>query len=183
MIKFDFKGNEYTFRNEGNEVTLGELGKINTIMSDDTTSFFDKWLDVIKLLGSDGLAEIIDEENLVRLIENFNATKLDKVIQEEITVKNRAYRCNLVDGKIVLTGRQLALIERNIRSKKDWGGHVFAVIYNDVRLTDTEHIQQAHIDHKAKIFMEEITSDIASPVIFEINKRMVENFERMSKLK
>lgn len=182
MIKFDYKGQEHTFRNEGNEVTLAELGRINNIMTNDDNSFFDKWLEVISFLGSDGLSEIIDEQNLLNIIENFNATKLDTAIHEEITVNNRAYKCNLINGTIQLTGRQLALIERNIRSKKEWAGHVFAIIYEDVELTNKEHNEQAHIDHKANLFLKEITSDIASPVIFQINKRLVDNFERMAKI-
>lgn len=182
MIIFDHEGTEYKFRNEGEEVTLKELGKINDIMQDDKLMFFEKWLKVIEMLGSKELAEVITEDGLVNLIENFNVTALDKPIQETIEVNGRTYSCVLVDGEIKFSGRQLASIELNIKNNKEWAGHVFAVIYKDDELTTNEHYTQAHIDHKANLFLKNITADIAAPVIFQVNKRLIENFDRMAKL-
>jgi hypothetical protein len=182
MIKFVNDKTEYTFRNEGDEVTLSELGKINDIMQDEKLMFFEKWLKVVALLGSKELAEQISEENLVNLIEHFNVTALDKEIKETLEVNGRTYSCVIVDGEIKFSGRQLAAIESNIKKNKEWAGHVFAVIYKDNQLGDKEHYEQAHIDYKASLFLKHVTADIAAPVIFQVNKRLIENFDRMAKL-
>lgn len=179
MIIFEQNGKEYQFRNEGSEVTLNELAKIMELMQDKKQLFFEKWLSVVEWLGSKELANIIDSDNLTKVIENFNVISIKGDIKEELVINNRIYKCNIVEGELKLTARQLAQIESSAKKTKDWVGLMFAIIYLDTDLSATEHNDKSHLEHKANLFKENIKADVAAPVIMQINKKLVESLDKM----
>ena len=101
-------------------------------------------------------------------------------IKETIIVNGREYTTNVKDGKLVLSGRDLSTIERFVRSGGSWGAKAFAVVYKDSELTSTEHYTDAHIKHKANLFGEGVTADIAAPVVFQLSQRIIGHVERMA---
>lgn len=52
-----------------------------------------------------------------------------------------------------------------------------AVIFKDVDLTKNEHYEEAHIKHKAKLFRDNITFDIAIPYIAYFSKEIIESLQ------
>lgn len=179
MIVFEHEGNSYNFRNGEDEVTLRELAKISDIMTT-TDAHFEKWLKVVELLGDKGLAEVIDEDGLLKIIEHTDITNIQNEVQEVINVKGREYATNVNDGKIKLSGKDLAMIERYAKKGGDWAAYAFAVCYKDTELTNTEHYTDAHIKHKANIFGDNLKAKDAAPVFYQLQKKLTEHIERVS---
>lgn len=182
MVKFIQDTNEYTFRNEPNEVTLNELSKITDIMINPDTTWTSKWMNIIQLLGSDELVNVIDEDNLINAIEHFNVTKLGAEITETIEVNGRTYSCVVIDGKLKISGKQLDLIEGYLKKGSNFVPYILAVVYKDNDLGDKEHYERAHIEHKAKLFGKSIMSDVATPITTQLSIKLADIFDRMSKL-
>ena len=94
-------------------------------------------------------------------------------------MNGREYTCELEDGKLYLSAQDIAKIENLARKGGAWGNKAFAVVYKDTQLTKTEHYTDAHIDHKANLFGDFVTADIASPVIFDLSKQYVEHVQML----
>lgn len=182
MIKFIQDTTEYTFRNEPSEVTLNELSKITDIMIDSNTTWTSKWMRVIELLGSQELVNVIDEDNLINAIENFNVTEVGTEITETIEVNGRSYSCVVIDGRLKISGKQLDLIEGYIKKGSNFIPYIVSVVYKDNDLADKEHYERAHIEHKAKLFGKSIMADVSTPITTQLSVKLADIFDRMSKL-
>ena len=175
MKKLTIKGKDYQLRNLGSEVTLSELAKISHILEADTKKdHADRWLEVLSILGSKELVEVIPLKMFGEAVQSVQITEITNEIQPVIEVNGREYACELEDGKLYLSAQDIAKIENLARSGGAWGNKAFAVVYKDVQLTNTEHYTDAHLKHKAELFGNHVTADIASPVIFDLSKQYVE---------
>lgn len=179
MKVFNIKGQDYELRNEGSEITLGELSKISNIMENKDKDNIEKWLEALTILGSKELVEVLSASNFAKAVESVQLKGVDNAIVDELVIGGRVYRLDLVDGKIDLHSKDLAKIESIVKKGGSWGAKAFAVVYKDIDLTKNEHWNDEHIKHKTKIFSNEVTADIASPVIFELGKLIVEYSQMM----
>ena len=179
MIIFEHEGKEYNFRNNESEVTLLELAKISDIMST-TDAYFEKWLFVIDMLGDKGLTDVIDEDGLIKIAENANFTNVKNDIPEVVSVNGREYKTNISNGKLKLSGKDLAMMERAAKKGGAWAVHGFAICYKDTELTNTEHYTDAHIKHKADLFGKHLTAKEGAPVFFQLQKKLSEHIERLA---
>lgn len=179
MKKLNFKGQEYLVRTESKDITLKELFKISTILNDEKTDYIEKWMGVISILGSKELVEVISINKFTELVNQINFGDVQSVIAPQIEVNNRIYKINLEDGKMELSAKDVAKIEKIARSGSSWGVKAFAFMYRDELLTTTEHFDDAHISHKAKLFEDVVSAEIATPVIFELSKCIVGNIEEI----
>lgn len=179
MITITHEDKEYKVRNQGSEVTLNELAKISHILESDG-GYYAKWLDIIDVLSTKGLSDVIDDDALVGVIENMNITNIENEVKEVIEVNGREYKTNVKDGKLTLSGRDLATIERFVRSGGAWGAKAFAVVYKDVDLGVNEHYTDAHVKHKANLFGDNVTADIAAPVVFQLSQRIIGHVEKLA---
>lgn len=179
MKKLNFKGQDYTVRTESKDITLNELVKISTILNDEKTDYIEKWLGVISILGSKELVEVISITKFTELVNQINFGDVKSEITQQIEVNNRVYRIDLVDGKLDLSAKDVAKIEKIARKGGNWGVKAFAFMYRDESLTATEHFDDAHINHKANLFENVVSAEVATPVIFELSKCIVGNIEQI----
>jgi hypothetical protein len=178
MKTFKIKGNDYQLRNLGSEVTLNELAKISAILEKEgDKDHTERWLEVLAILGSKELVEVIPLKLFGEAIQSVQITEVKNEIQPTFEVNGREYACELEDGKLYLSAQDIAKIENLARKGGAWGNKAFAVVYKDTQLTKTEHYTDAHIDHKANLFGDFVTADIASPVIFDLSKQYVEHVQ------
>jgi hypothetical protein len=182
MVIFEHEGKEYKARNEASEVTLHELSMINALMSDDKLGHVERWIRLLELVSDDGLSAVIDDKGLLEFIKQFRAAAVDTAIVEEIEVNGRVYRVNLVEGELKVSAKEMALLEKYIRKYPINTAYVFAIIYKDVELSDIEHFEDAHIQHKKKQFSVHINADVAVPIIFAVNKLITEHFQNLAKV-
>ena len=152
MKKITVKGVDYEIRNQQDEITLLETSKIAAIMAEDG-DFTDKWMRVIEILGSRELVSVMTAKQFVELVS--------------------AIQMNDVTFEIKPT------IEDIAKKGGAWLHYAYAVVYKDDQLTNTEHYAAAHIKHKAELFGENITSDQASSVVFQLNKQVVDNVQQL----
>ena len=182
MITYTHNGKDYKLRNDSSEVTLGELGGISDIMNDTEKGYLSRWIDVIDLLGAKGLSDVITQNGLTKFIENFNVTNISADIVSEIEVKGVTYTLNVVDGEIELSGKEMSLIEDRIKLGGKWQSFVFSLIFKEKGMSRVDSFSKAHIEKKAKIFETEITALTAAPIIYQLNKKVVESIDKITKL-
>lgn len=179
MKKVTIKGTDYSIRNLSEEVTLNELAKISSILEHDGKDFTEKWLQVLEILGSRELCEVMTSKQFVECIESVQITDVKQEVQPTIEIEGRTYSVNIEDGQIQLSAYDLSKIESLARKGGVWGNKAFAVVYKDDQLSNTEHYVDAHIKHKSELFGKYVTADIASPVIFQLGQMIVEHIERL----
>lgn len=169
MIQLDIKGTVYKVRTQPSEITLKEFAKIASIQASEG-EHVEKWLKVLDVVSDSGLVNEIGIKGLTAFINDFNFKSISKKIKKKIEVNGRTYIYN--EDPSAKTIQQL---EKVIAARTDYAAHVFAILYEDTELTNVEHQDKAHIEHKAKLFGEQIMSDVAFPVIVEIGKMLVES--------
>lgn len=179
MIIFNREGKDYNFRNEEKEVTALELAKIGQVMAKEGV-FFEKWMSVTELLGDKGLSDVIDEDGLMCIIENMHLTNIANEVPEKITINGRDYIAKIEGGKIVRSGRDLVKIEEAAKKGGNWVVEAMAICYKDSQLTSVEHYTPAHIQHKTKLFSDNVMCDVAAPVFYQVGKGLIDNIERVS---
>jgi hypothetical protein len=179
MKKITVKGKDYDLRNLGEEVTLNELAKISHILEDPSTDFTEKWLDVLSILGSKELVEVITISKFTEAVQSVTITNIQNEIQPRIEVNGRVYECPIEEGQLDITAKDLSKIEKMAVKGGAWGHKAFALIYKDVELTDTEHYTDAHIEHKAKLFGEAVNADVAAPVIFQLSRIILDHIQQL----
>ena len=54
--------------------------------------------------------------------------------------------------------------------------------FKDIELTNNEHYVDAHIRHKAKLFRENVTADVALPYVGFFSKELLENIQTYATL-
>lgn len=182
MKIIEIKGKEYSLRNESKEVTLNELAKISSILEGkDNKDFTDRWLEVLEILSGKELVEAITLKKFGEAVQSITITEIQNDIQEKIEVNGRTYSTSLDGGELELSAKDMAKIENLVKRGGVWGNKAFAVVYKDDQLTSVEHYTDAHIEHKAKLFGEHVTADIAAPVIFQLGKAIVLHIDSLVK--
>jgi len=174
MKKLTIKGVEYEVRNEPNEVTLNELAKIAGILEKEG-DYVGKWLSVIEMLGSRELVEVLPQKQFVDLVKSINISDVTQEVVKSIEINGRVYECDLDN----LTAKDMSMLEKAVAKGGSWGVRAFAIVFKDVDLTSTEHYTDAHIKHKADVFGQNVTANIAAPVIFALSKLVVEHVQSL----
>lgn len=179
MKKLKIKGKEYQLRTKGSEVTLGELSKISGILNGQTKDFTEKWLEVLEILGSTELVDVIGVNDFTKAVKDVQITDVKNKIIPTIEVNGRTYTIALDNGKIDLSARELSALTKLANNNEVWGHKAFALLYKDDQLTPTEHKDEAHIKHKSDLFSKHVMADVASPVIFQLGQIIIENVKNL----
>lgn len=179
MLKIEYNDKEFELRNEPNEIKLSEFEKIYSILNTQGQGKLEQYFEVFKVLGMPNeILECLDAENFVGIIKEFNAMKVsDELPVKEFTIKGRRYVAYEGD-EFKFNARDLVEIEKAAqRGVPNFPSYVLAVVFKDDQLTTNEHRDKAHIEHKAKIFADELTSDIVIPYITRIARRTLKALE------
>ena len=183
MVVFEKDGKEYQIPNKADEVTLNQLSHISDLMNDkkNDKQFFTRWLTVIEYLGGKKLKQLITSTALNSYIESFDITDIDNKIIETITVQGVDYNCTVVDGDLEMSGMDIAAVEQAIATNENVGKKVFAIMYKDLSKGFNDHYNAGHLKKKTELFGQHVTADIAAPVIYQINKGVMDNVEALRK--
>ena len=117
--------------------------------------------------------------NFLSAIKTVNISDIKNDITKSITINGRNYTIEIDNNEIDLSARDLSKIESMAKIGGAWAHKAIAVVYKDEQLTDSEHYDDAHIKHKSKIFGEHMTADVASPVIFQLSKLIIQNIQNL----
>lgn len=138
-------------------------------------SVIDKYLDVLELLGlpESEINELTQEEFKKAVIDFNKPTKVNYKMVNKIELNGRVYKA-FEGKKFMLNVKDGALIEKYARQNPTrYVAEMLAVIFKDESLTNNEHRENAHIKHKANIFRNELTAEIAIPYLMEIAKKIL----------
>lgn len=166
MIQFEIKNRVYKSRTLASEITLNELSKIMAIESEQEFQHIQRWLKIIQIVSDEGLENEIGQRGLGEFIKHFQeGSKVIKKVPKSIEVNGRKYLFQADPS-----AKAIQILEEKIAKTRDYACHLFAIMFEDEQLTSVEHRDKAHIDHKARLFGEQIMSDIALPTIVEAGK-------------
>lgn len=188
MITVLVQGSEFTLKNKISDFTIGEFENISSIFADENVDKIDRYSQLFILLGipSDTIddLEISEFFNLVEKYSDNNDLEIDylaKEKQQEIEINGRIYRA--YDETFKMNVKQMRLIENKIKnSSTKYIGDLMAIIFKDVHLSNNEHYVEAHLKHKAKLFRENITADVALPYVGFFSKELLNNIQTYAKL-
>lgn len=180
MITITLKEVDYNLKTSASDFSLGEYESILTIINS-TDEDFEKYAN---LLVSVGLPiEVVDNleiKDFMSVLKQFTQS-FDDISQytsnfsKTIEIGNKIYT-SYTDDEFKLKVKELKLIEKFItRNPNAYLSEIIAVVFKDNDLTNTEHYTDAHIRHKAKLFREHVTLDIALPYIIYFSKEILNN--------
>lgn len=160
-----------------NNKTIEDFENVTHILRDsllDQKDLLNKVIEVLEYFKVPD--EVIDEIDAYTLAEVTNyflgnniQFDLDNV-PTTIEINNRVYVANKWD-EVVLKGRFLSKAFNKIESK-DFSSYVLALIFKDEQLTNTEHLDETHIQYKQKLFKELSYMDYA-PYILHIIQEII----------
>jgi hypothetical protein len=177
MINIKLEDKQFHLRNEYDELTIREFENITTILSDNEKQSYEKYIDIFCYLGLNELMDEISSEELIILIKNFNNHEIPNNLVKEIEVDGYKYVA-YTSEEFSMKAKDMAIIEKIInKNKTNYVAEMLAVIFKREDLTKNEHYVDAHINHKASLFRDNLTVDIAIPYITymsqHINKQLV----------
>lgn len=172
MINTTINGVEYSLPNLINELTLDQFTYISAVLDGDEDNI-DKWIKIIEFLGvkPEDMDEL-DGFTFLELVKEFNSLTdyqpNSQELIESIQVGNHTYTASQT-----ITVRDMALIEKYIKENQTlYLPYVVAILYKNEILSKTEHTDQSHIKHKAKLFGAQLKADIALPIIGLLTKKL-----------
>lgn len=175
---------ELKIKDSANEFLIGEYEDLAVILNDDKIRLFERYFNIFVKLGvdSDFLDYEIGEKTFLDLIKAFRGGDFKFTeFTKEIEVNGRLYQSHTND-EFFLNVKDMKLIEKFISKNSDkFVGELIAVIFKDVDLTKTEHYDPAHIKHKAKLFRDNITFDVAIPFLAYVSKQVIETLTAYQK--
>lgn len=178
---------DYSIKQRMNEFTIGEFEIIANIINDANLDKIDKYSQIFVALGIP--QEVIDDMNtsdffelikLFALIEETDYTLSEKA--KSIEIKGRTYESYSGD-EFVMNVKQMKLIEKHVKTNPiNYISYVMAIIFKDTELTNNEHYVDAHIKHKASLFRENVTVNLALPFIGFFSAELLANIQTYTKL-
>lgn len=178
MIELNLNGSDYALPNDAKEVRLADFNKIYKISQLKDVGYFEKHLKIFELFGIPYHQwDDISEEKIVELIAEFNKVKVDgSVLCNKVEVNGRTYTA--FEDEFVFKARDLVEIERAALKQVDnFPAYILGILFKDDNLTRIEHYVESHIKHKASLFAEHLTSDIAIPYLSLVAKRTLKNIQ------
>ncbi len=157
----------YTFKNgtqvknKTSELTIDEFGRIIKNYNDYKKMDIDKHIETLLICG-------IDKETLIDLkyseVKSFFASIETETfeLKRSIFIDGNEYK--FLDAEEDLlewepTARELSLLINYISKDSNFFLYTVALFYKDIRLTNNEHYDKAHIEYKMKLFNQGKASD------------------------
>lgn len=176
MLTINYGSESYELRNESHELKLKEFEKIYNILNTEGIGKLEQYTKVFMSLGIP--EDVIDEmsiEEFTDVVKNFNAIKTDlHNLIPSIEIDGYTYTAH--DGEFKFTTKDLITIEKAARQHiVNFPSFVLAVSFKRQDLSKKEHYEAAHLNHKAKLFAEHVTADVAIPYLALVSKKVIQN--------
>lgn len=178
MIQIKHGENIYDVKNLTTELLVKEFEEITYILNNKKLHTIERWSRVFKYLGvPEETIDNFDTTDFIELIKEYNLTTvLDTTITKEIEIDGWVY--SAYDEKFKLTVRETALIENYIhKNDNKYIGELLAIVYKKQGIESSLHFDTSHIAYKAKLIRENITADVAIPLINFLSKRLIKDFD------
>ena len=158
-------------------LTVGQFEKATSIINSKELTTVEKYLDVMEYLGVP--AAVIDEmsnEDFKKAVTILNSFEFERSLVPSIELEGYTYTANVVDGQLQLKARELALLEKEVQSGREFFAYTLAVLFKRTDLSSAEHYDKAHIKHKAKLFKEVLAGHYYMYVV-ELTKILAQNLQ------
>lgn len=178
MLTIKIKDKEFILKQNPSDFLISEYESVSTLLNNSELDEFDKYYQLFILLGVDeDILDNLDTIEFFDIIKTYLNNNLSTgPLTKELVVNGRTYQS--FDEKFYINVRDMKAIERFIKNNPDvFIGELMAILFKDVELSKTEHYIDAHIKHKAKLFRENITLDIAIPFIGYFSKDLISSLE------
>lgn len=172
MIQKTFNGVAYELPNKPEEVRLSTFEKMYLIMQDNSLGSFDRYMRIFSLFGlPEDVSGDIDEMELVDLIREFNKVTIPtNQLVKTIEVNGRTYTA--YDEEFKFKAKDIVEIERAaMKGVLNFPSFILAVLFKDDALTKIEHYTSAHLQHKAKLFSDNLNTDVAIPYLARVAEK------------
>jgi hypothetical protein len=183
MRKYDVQGiGVEVIKTKPDEITLGLFKKMLEVQ-DEHFGDFNYYLNVFSLLGlSDEYIDSMDSSSLFTTIKDFQEDfQIDDIIMKNIITID-GYEYKSYDEKFVIKAKDFAKIETQMKlGNHNWIIYAMAILFKRIDLTDKEHTDKSHIEHKMKLFKDNVTMDIALPYIYSISNEYMDNITLLTK--
>jgi len=178
MIELKYGDEVYQLKNTPDEIKLGEFEKIFNIANNPQLEPMGKYFAIFELLEvPDEVLDSMNQQEFIDAVQAWNSYDLNNEPLPFVEVGGRRY-VSFEGEEFIFMARDISLIEKSAASGD---GHfpstVMAILFKDDQLTPTEHRDNAHIKHKAKLFRENLTADMAVPFLARVARRQIESVE------
>ena len=180
MINLNLNGTEYQLPNQANEVKLATFEKMYNLMQTKGVGKLEVYLKIFALFGiPEHELDEMTEEDLVNLIKEFNQVTVPSgELAKTIEVNGRTYTA--YDEEFKFKARDIVEIERAaIKGVTNFPSYILAVLFKDDRLTKVEHYVESHIKHKASLFAENLTTDVAIPYLAKVAEKTLKTIQNV----
>lgn len=177
MLKFKIKDEEYAFAN-AEELLIKDYENLAAVLNDPLVDEIDRFFKAFVMLGIDGdILDELDGFSFLRIIKEFRDVEMPVgEFTQFLEIEGRTYQS--FDEEFFFSVKDMKMIEAAVKKNPThFIGEVMAIIFKDVELTKTEHQDNAHIKHKAKLIRENVQYKVALPFIASFSKQMIENLE------
>jgi hypothetical protein len=177
MIKLKFNGEEYEVRNQLDEIKIGEFEDLCVIFNNEKESKIERWSNIFNILGVP--IDVIDEMdafdfiNIIKTIKIFNNDNIE--IPNKLTVNGKDYISFDEGEKFKLTVKENSIIEKYIQNNSDkYIGEILSVCYKLEGSDKSIWYDKSHLDYKAKLFRDNITTDKIIGLLRYLTLKLVE---------
>ena len=159
MVTIEKEGKNYDVKNDLNEITLQEFDRITEIYSDEKENNINKFIKVITELGLPyEISNELGYKSLIKIIQELNLKGSE--LKYEFKLKDREFK---VEDLEELSAGKLAKIESVYTEDKDMKtARIVAIV------TGTDDIE---------FLNENLTVDIAGPILTKIDLDLLENIK------
>jgi hypothetical protein len=162
-------------RNEAHEILVGEWERISETLQNNDLDTIEKYQRIFEHLGmSKEDIEDMDTSEFFELIKDFRDTDMANLNELTPSIECEGYT---YEAKKDLKIKDTKLIEKFIKSGNPFTALCMAVIFRRTDLSDIEHYDMKHIEHKAKIFRKHMTVSVSMPYIVKLSKELAESLE------
>lgn len=180
MLNIKIEGNTYPIKQSAEEFTIGEYENVAAILNNDDINEVERFSQAFVMLGmNEDLLDSFDAFAFFKLIGKFKDYQMEVgEFSQIIEVNGRTYESFKDGNEFYFSVKDMRLIEEYVKKNPTFFiAEIIAILFKDVELTKTEHYDDAHIKHKAKLFRKEITYDIALPFIADFSQNLIESLE------
>lgn len=157
--------------NQLNELSVQQFEEITSIHANNELDAIEKHLEVFAMFGiTEEEFEDTSIEEFKEYVRQFNDIKgADPIVN---TLELDGYTYTAFDEVFKLSVRDTKHIEKVMSSRhKGYISEMLAILFKRNDLTKTEHYDQAHIKHKAKLIREQKAS-LALPYLVEVGQKL-----------
>lgn len=173
MIIFNYKTDTYSIKNGLDEFTIKEFEDISKILNETDKEPELKWVETFAYLGipADVLADL-KPDDYKNLMEALNFAIEEYPIPKDIEIDG--VTCTSYKTNFKITVKEAILIDEYIRKDNHhYLAEVLAILYKSPYMLKDDNYDKKTIKTKSKYIRENITADVAFPILNYIITKMI----------